>query len=252
VNDKAMQRSGFEMVAMPAGGEAGAAEDAVRAAINGVEGTACRIVVDISSMSRSALAGVFAAIWSAKGRRLEVTFCYAIAKYERPPSTYPPLVEFGSVSTFFAGAPRGANKSTALIVGLGYEAGRSIAAYNRMEPVKTWALLPIGADPKYDEGMRKANADLLRLADSISSINYDVNDPIFLYAKLRSLSLGLLRDHRLVFIPSGPKIAALMTYIVAIELFPDISVWRMSSGSLEPIFHRVPAGTGIAVQVVLN
>src|SRR5262249_45121205 len=115
-----------------------------------------------------------------------------------------------------------------------------------------WVLLPVSTDDRYNNAVASANKDLLGLSEKINTLRYDVLDPILLYEKIRTLALGLRRDHRLVFIPSGPKICALVTFLVGLDLHPDVSIWRMSSGSLEPLFHRIPSGTGIALSVLFE
>jgi hypothetical protein len=48
------------------------------------------------------------------------------------------------------------------------------------------------------------------------------------------------------------RFAALVTFLVGLDLHPDVSIWRMSSGPLEPLFHRNPSGEGIALSVVFE
>lgn len=251
-NRRVLSSAGFRMVDLDGATEFRDAEEGLRDAIAQFSEPNISMIIDISSMSRSTIGGLLAAMIGQQGKTLEVTFCYALAKYEAPPSEYPPLVEFSSVGPIFSGAPRGAHKPTALILGLGYEVGRSIAAYNRIEPARTWALMPVGDDPSYNHKAKEANDGLFRVSDSIGVIKYDVGDPLILFEKLRSLAVGLTRDNRVVFLPAGPKIGALMTFLVAVDLYPDISVWRMSSGPLEPIFHRVASGKGVAVTAVFS
>lgn len=251
-NNGLLEAAGFDAFDLDPGNESFTSEWVVREAIAGVPADEARFIVDISSMSRSTMAGIFAAIMSCRKKRIEVVFTYSLAAYEGPPSSYPPLIEFGAVNSAFGGAPRGAEKYTALLLGVGYEAGRAIAAFNRLEPEVAWILLPVSEDERYNKSVRIANDDLLCLSENINALRYDVMDPVLLYEKIRTLALGLQRDHRLVFIPSGPKICALVTFLVGLDLHPDVSIWRISSGPLEPLFHRVPDGRVIALSVMFE
>lgn len=251
-NNVDMEAAGFLPFDLRAANEAADTESALGAEIDKVQRDEPRLVIDISSMSRKTMAGIFAAIIGSKKSRVEVVFTYAIAAFEPPPKEYPPMIEFGAVSNMFGGAPRGANKPTALILGLGYEAGRAISAYSQMEADEAWMLMPVNKDERYNNAVMKGNRDLLNLSSKVSSLPYDVYNPVFLYEKIRTLAVGLRTNYRLVFIPSGPKLCALMTFLVALDLYPDVSVWRMSSGPLEPLFHRVAQGDGIAVKVAFE
>lgn len=251
-NDSELKELGFSTSNLQGASEASDSERIVYDEISRIGDDSPRLIVDISSMSRKTMAGVFAAIMRSKKNRIEVVFTYAIAGFEPPPKEYPPLIEFGAVSSAFGGAPRGANKPTALVLGLGYEAGRAISAYSQMEADEAWMLMPINKDPRYNEAVKGNNRELLSLSEKINSLTYDIYNPVFLYEKIRTLALGLRAAYRLVFIPSGPKLCALMTFLVALDLFPDVSVWRMSSGPLEPLFHRVASGETLAVRVTFE
>src|SRR5215467_2417384 len=228
-NNAELEAHDYDVFDLDSGNENFTAEFVIKEAIAAISADAVRIIVDISSMSRTTMAGVFAAIMGSQKMCVDVTFTYAVALFEKPPRIYPPLVEFGAVDAAFGGAPRGADKFTALILGVGYERGRAIAAYNRVEAEESWILLPLSRDARYNNAVEAANRDLLNLSKKVNALEYDVYDPLFLYEKIRTLALGLRRDHRVVVIPSGPKVCALMTFLVAIDLHPDVSVWRMSS-----------------------
>ncbi|MEY9180899.1 hypothetical protein ABIG06_002755 [Bradyrhizobium sp. USDA 326] len=251
-NDLELKDLGFLASNLRPDSEALDAEEVIQTEIARIADNSPRLVVDISSMSRKTMAGIFAAIMGSRKRRVEVVFTYAVAAFEPPPREYPPLIEFGAVSNVFGGAPRGANKPTALILGLGYEAGRAISAYSQMEADEAWMLMPVNRDPRYNDAVKASNRELLTLSEKINCLNYDIYNPVFLYEKIRTLALGLRTMHRLVFIPSGPKLCALMTFLVALDLYPDVSVWRMSSGPLEPLFHRVASGETLAVKVIFE
>jgi hypothetical protein len=248
-NENEIERAGFHIFDLDRGSECFTAEFILREALRSLHNDPARLIIDISSMSRTTLAGVLSAILGSKKEGISVTFTYAVAKFEKPPLVYPPLIEFEAVSSAFGGAPRGASKSTALVLGLGYETGRAISAYNRLEAEEAWILVPVGDDKQYNDAVWRANSELLTLSSKINVLEYDIQDPLLLYEKIRTLGVGLRRSHRLVFIPSGPKLCALVTFLVAIELYPEVSVWRMSSGPLEPLFHRAPSGIGTAVTV---
>jgi len=247
-NREYFSEAGFQLADLEVGREGRSAETEFTRALNEIsKSTGVRIAIDISSMSRSVLAALLAVIAVSGQKISEVAFTYSMAKYEPPPTKYPPLLEFGAVHPYFGGAPLGPEKPTALIMGLGYEAGRSIAAFSRLDPGEAWLLLPNNPDKRHNAALLKANDDLLKLSQRVHRVRYDVNDPGLIYMRVRALISGLISENRVVLIPSGPKIAALMCFFAALEFHPLISVWRSSSGPLEPSFYRNPTGE---VQVV--
>lgn len=251
-NEALVKKAGYECIDLDASSEAQVTEliliDELRA-LN--DQPLAKIVVDVSSMSRKTLAGVFVALMSFRGACLDVTFCYANAAFEPAPHAYPPAVVLDTVSSAFGGAPRGADKPTALVMGIGIEKGRALAAYDQLEAQAAWTFFSAGNDTRYETYISAANKDLLDMSSKITTIRYDVNDPFFLYIKLRSLIEGIKSDYRVVIVPLGAKIFALVTFLVAVEFFPDISVWRMSAGAAEPTFHRVPTGKGSSIKMTL-
>jgi hypothetical protein len=195
-------------------GEAQVSELVFVEELSNLDGTGTRrAIVDISSMSRKTMAGVMAGLLAYRGESVEVTFCYASAAFETPPSKYPAAVLLDTVSSVFGGAPRGPDKPAALVMGLGVERGRALAAYSQLEAQAAWALFPIGGDPRYERFISGANVDLLRMSSKITTIRYDINDPMFLYVKLRALIEGIRPDFRIVIVPSGAKLAALVSFL---------------------------------------
>lgn len=249
-NEEEFQHHGFGVHDLTVGEEHFSAENAMAAKLSELTSVSNpKIVIDISSMSRGVMAGIFAALMSCPHSQLQVTFTYSVAEYEKPPAEYPPLLEFSAVHPYFGGAPLDPDKPTALVIGVGYEADRAISAFSQIDPELTWVLLPASPDRRYNEAVARANRQLLSLSGNIRPIHFDVADPVFLFEKLRALIAGIRLDHRVVLIPSGPKITALVSLMVAMTLHPDISVWRISSGPLEPIFHRRPTGNVVALNV---
>lgn len=249
-NEEAFKAAKFDISDMIVGQENFSAERVLAEKLSELSSiTSPRVIIDISSMSRGLMAGVFSALMSCPHPQIEVTFTYSVAAYEKPPTEYPPLLEFGAVHPYFGGAPVDPEKPTALVIGVGYEADRAISAFSQIDPELTWVLLPASPDRRYNEAVAKANRQLLSLSGNIRPIQFDVTDPVFLFEKLRALITGIRLDHRVVLIPSGPKITALVSLMVAMTLHPDISVWRISSGPLEPVFHRRPTGNVVALKV---
>lgn len=252
-NEQAFKVQDFIIKDLAVGAEHISAERTVTEELSLIDSfSSPKIIVDISSMSRGVLAGVLAAVMSSPHKKVEISFTYSVAEYEKPPSEYPPLLEFGAVHPFFGGAPLDPDKPTALVIGVGYEADRAISAFSQIDPEQTWVLLPASPDRRYNDAVARANRHLLTLSGNTRPIRFDVTDPVFLFEKLRALISGIRLDHRVVLIPSGPKIAALVSLLVAMDLHPDISVWRISSGPLEPIFHRRPTGKVVMLNVELQ
>jgi hypothetical protein len=85
-----------------------------------------------------------------------------------------------------------------------------------------------GADP-YHPLVLKNNADIIGRTSKNWILDYSLEDPASTFAMLVSLIGGIRQSYRIVLASLGPKMFGLLCFLLASE-FPDVSVWRVSSG----------------------
>ena len=118
----------------------------------------------------------------------------------------------------------------AAIMGLGYEKERALGVQQLLDPQQTMLLVPRSSerDPFYAEVLH-SNRDILSRTPQESVFEYSLSDPAATFARLASVVAGLRETYRVVLISLGPKILGLLCFLLATR-FPDVSVWRVSSG----------------------
>ncbi len=170
------------------------------------------------------------------------------------------------VSTFFAYTPAGFNltkkgkpvkvadslihkepvkfktiKPLALIVGLGIEHKKAEYIVKKLKPAQ---LILMYADPAIEKGYVEAvlrnNRNLIESVEIRNLLNYPLEDMEVTTEILTSLCLILRMKYNIIIAPAGPKVFSLLSLLLAAN-YPDIDVWRVSSGSGEPAFNRIPA-----------
>jgi hypothetical protein len=213
-------------------------------------GNTIKILIDISSMSRYRIATL---IWALVSSSLNCHFCvdfvYALALYTPPPNKTGPITNMGPISPDFAGWFTEPSSPCSAIIGLGYDLGKAVGTIEYIEPGEIWALNPIGEDQKYEKAVLKANKLYLDTLEKKKIIDYDVNRPFETYHYLDSLIFGIMKSSRPILIPFGPKIFTLCSLLAAIIRYPNVSVWRVSSGKYEHISNRFPSGTIVGLRV---
>ena len=107
-----------------------------------------------------------------------------------------------------------------------------------------------GPSPEFDRVVREANAAFL---DEVGRrghvVEYGVGQPYATLVELESLVSGLLQGARPMIVPLGPKPFALASILVAVALYPDVSVWCVSAESYEDPVDRVPTGDIVGLGV---
>ena len=136
-----------------------------------------------------------------------------------------------------------------LLLAWGYDLGKSVGTIEYIEPGEIWAMNPLGEDKRYEKSVLKANKLFMGALERNRIIDYDVFRPFETYYRLGSLVSGAMRSSRPVVIPFGPKIFTLCSLIVAINQYPNVSIWRVSSGKYEPVANRFPSGTVVGLRV---
>lgn len=214
-------------------------------------GCPLRILIDISCMSRKRMAHTIAALrdWPGPDHFI-VDFVYALAAYAPPAEQVRPNTYVGPITSDFAGWWDEPDRTLSTIVGLGYEQDKALGAVEYLQAQDVWLFQPISEEPKYTKALADANATLLGGTDPRHLFIYRLHDPLESYSKLRSLVLGLLTRHNVVFLPFGPKLFVLYALLIAAD-DPDIAVWRVSASSEQPTDAKA-FGTCYGLRVVFS
>lgn len=194
---------------------------------SGVNGNFCRVIVDISSLTRARLASLLMCLWCHDKRDVEIDFVYSLAKYYSPPADVP-IDHVGPVGPLFAGWTDAPELPTSAVFGLGFEPGKVLGAAEYLEAGDVFACIPDGPDPRFKRAVLKSNSALLGELGSDHVVNYSVGNPFDTFVWIEGLCSGLLRHSRPVLIPFGPKIFALNCMLVALVHAPQIMVLRVS------------------------
>jgi hypothetical protein len=140
-------------------------------------------------------------------------------------------------------------KPLALVLGLGYEKGRSEELGRKIKSQATFAFY---ADPAVDQRFVKDvlenNQTLLKRIEHDQIIKYPLYDLNSINTSLTKLCVNLRIDHQLVLAPIGPKPFTLMCFILSAR-YPDIKIWNVSSSFLDAPSDRKPHGEMLVYKV---
>lgn len=212
-----------------------------------------KILLDCSSLSRSKIARIaqhFHSLSRTINITLDIVYCTAV--FSEPDDENSTIKVSSYISSYFAGWPIDPTYPVSTIIGLGYDAGKAMGAIEYLEAGEYWLLKPHGFDDKFLDEVNKANSDLLASTPDSNIIDYRLNDPVTLYLTLNSLIGGAKETSRPIIIPFGPKIFAVCSILVAINQYPEIGIWRVSSDDLETPVDRQGDGNVSCIRVILN
>jgi hypothetical protein len=209
-----------------------------------------RILIDISSMSRYRISALlYSLATSPGGNNLSIDFAYALAKHSPPPKNTGPITSRGPVLPELAGWAENPGLPISLLIGLGYDLGKSMSSIEYIEPGATWALFPIGEDVKYEKSVFQANQIFLESIEDNKIIKYEVVNCYETFQRIKSLVAGITGTSKPIIIPLGPKIFSLISLLIALLEYPKVSVWRVSSGKYEKVANRIASGTVVGLRV---
>jgi hypothetical protein len=214
-----------------------------------VRGQKVRVCIDISSMSRLRMATWVSAVRNGvDGRSVVADFVYAPAVFSGSPGEHAPIVVSKPVVDEFAGWSAEPDKPSVAILGVGYERDKAVGAVQYLEPAAVWVFKPLGQDSRYEPAMERANQALWGVVPEENVLEYPVEKPFEAFMAVEALTFGLLRRMRPVLVPFGPKVFSLCCLLVACVHFPEVAVWRVSSGSYEPAVDRVAQGRVVGIR----
>ena len=249
------KRRSSQIVVLPRSGKVSFFTKAILGALADSD-ISCRIVIDISSMSRTMIAVTLLAItdglaFESRFASVEIFIHYVPAKYVAPADAMP-LRYSAPVIPEMAGWSTHPNKPLGLIAGLGYEPGLALGACQYLEPTKIWAFTPVGSDERFGSNVNDANRHLDDIFD-VTRISYNLRNPVQTRILLYRLIQDVLIDYRIVFMPFGPKLFAWQAMITAIEEgLHETSVWRFSADSSSVPVERIADGPSIWHQMMMK
>lgn len=227
-NRMAYMDAGFDVVAVDAVGFRHALLSKLRPGM--------RLLIDISTMTRVRLASVVEAIFSC--RPIQCEFVYGLAEYTSGIRDEPAPDAFGPVSRRLSGWPNDTSQPISVVCGLGYEFRKALGALEMIDPQEHWLFRPRSPIVEYDREVDLVNDILLSDCGPNRLVDYAVDSAESICATLFPLIAHLQRRSRVVIVPFGPKIFAVLAMIGGIA-FSRVAVYRMSSAARED--SRSPA-----------
>jgi len=187
------------------------------------------VVIDISTMTRSWHGALIRQLRMGNyGDDITTLFTYNPSIFRMPPSTVPrnefvaPVEGFAALTT--------PELPVAAIIGLGYEKEGALGLQQLLDPALTILFKPNGGDgDRYHDYVLKNNREILARTPPELCFDYSLDSPAQTLSNLASMVGGLTDSYRVVLASLGPKMFGLISFLLTTQ-FPDISVWRISSG----------------------
>ncbi|MDO3639753.1 hypothetical protein [Mycolicibacterium arseniciresistens] len=208
--------------------------------IRGVVKDSFRICVDVSSMTRTRLADTMLAIYSDFEGAVEVDWIYAPAKYSRGLMDTG-AVRFNDAIPGFEGWGDPGNVLHA-IVGLGLEGELALGVLDDLEVTETITFEPFGFHIDYDRKIARRNENFVAGIPPVNRYQYDVTSPFASFLRLAAVVETLTPQGRVVLLPLGPKIFAVMCLLLGLGDQNNVTVWRLSADKGSGPIDRVAAG----------
>ncbi|HEY4784752.1 MAG TPA: hypothetical protein VIH57_01830 [Bacteroidales bacterium] len=206
------------------------------------------ILIDYSSMTKVWYNSILSYFSELEDSYSEVNlwFCYS-------PSDFTKANPNVTKKVFDTNLPQNStNKPLALILGLGFENGRSEELARQLNAQITFAFY---ADPAYDERyvheVLRNNEALLNKMSHDKIIKYPIYDLNSINESLTQFCINLRLSHQLVLAPIGPKPFTLMCFILSTR-YPDIKLWKVSTGGNIAVNDRKPYGELLLYKVMFT
>lgn len=207
----------------------------------------CCVVLDYSSMPRIWYGRVVSLIAKANISDVKVYFCYTPSKFVPPPDIrdqkYNRVVK--PIRNYYA--LEFAEKPTALVIGLGYEANRALGLREHLDATKMYLFYTDKqSSDKYYDAVKGGNEHLIKSLKASNPQNifeYSRSSLTDAFRLLSNLGRELLSDYEVVIAPCGPKFFTLVAFLAAIDV-KGLSVWRISPTEYDPSTNREPTEDG--------
>lgn len=206
-----------------------------------------RILVDISSMTRRRIADCLRVLYESLDFEVDVDWVYAPATFDGSGIEGQAIVTNAAVAGFEGwGDP---SLPVACIVGTGFEGDLALGVIDDIEPEDVWALVPQGYSLAHDSQMLRLNNTFLATVEPTKVLPYRVDQPLETLLRLDALIGGEIGSRRVVLIPLGPKIFALVCALVALSAPESVTLWRVSSEATRASHDRKPDGAIVGLTV---
>lgn len=206
-----------------------------------------RLLVDISSMTRRRIAECLRIFHEVLEMEIDVDWVYAPATFDGSQWEGQTIVTNAAVAGFEGwGDP---SLPVSCVVGTGFEGDLALGVIDDIEPEDVWALVPQGYSASHDAEMLQLNRNFLASIEPPKVLEYRVDQPLEALLRLDALVGGEISSRRIVLIPLGPKVFALVCALVALSAPESVTLWRVSSETSRPITDRRPDGAVVGLTV---
>lgn len=206
----------------------------------GVVDERCHLVVDVSSMSRARIANTILALYVDLPYSVTVDWIYSPAKFSSRLLESGPVRVNDAVPGFEGwGDPI---MPISAVVGVGLEGELILGVLDELEPSEVVLFKPVGLDHRYDAKISQLNEDVYRSVSGDSRFDYDVHEPFVSFLRLTGVVNELAEHSRVVLLPLGPKVFAVMCMLIGVSERRNVTVWRLSADAQTGPIDRVPNG----------
>ncbi|MDP4209636.1 MAG: hypothetical protein Q8928_12555 [Bacteroidota bacterium] len=154
---------------------------------------------------------------------ISLWFAYSPAAYNKPET----ILNKFSYQAIPEGKP---DKPLALIIGLGYDKGRTEELAQKINAQAVYAFYPDPSmDDRYVNDLLKHNLGLLKKIDQSNIVPYPLYDLNSTNSLITALCVNLRLKYRIVLASVGPKTFSLLSYILSAR-YPDITIWNVTAG----------------------
>jgi hypothetical protein len=188
---------------------------------------------DISSVNRIILFDVLIKLATVVRSGDQIGVYYCPAAFTEPDWQFPCIEKLGPITPGFSSFNADPSKPLCLMLGMGFEAGVSMGIISQLEPRLSYCFWGTGVSNDFDRAVRRANFDFDFTGFNTKVLSYDIKDPKGAFNMLDAVIYGLMKDYRIVVVPMGPKIFALLTALVGMTYFGDVAVWRVQHGRVD-------------------
>ena len=238
-NDRFFKSRNFEFITF-SGEDADPVIHFFQTYFNECEKENIEILIDISCMTKTWEAAIvqFFTDYENLAKSIAVYFYYTPAEFNLPRKSKPVRTAVSITRRDKPGVE--SEKPVAMIISLGIESEKAEYIINKLKPSQ---LILMYADPSYDkryvEEILKRNRKIIDKIEIRNFINYPIDNINAISEKLVNLCIDLRLNFNVIIIPLGPKIFTLISLLLAAR-YPDIEIWRVSSGGGDPVYDRTP------------
>lgn len=133
------------------------------------------------------------------------------------------------------------SKSTALIIGMGNEPNRIYGLRDYFDASPYLFYTDRSYNEKYSEEIWHLNKNIIDITKEENIYRFPVYDLMYTNYLLENLCRSLLKEHRVIIAPCGPKPFALLAMINSLK-YDNLEVWRISPGTNLPKKDRKATG----------